>query len=77
MTAFLLQCWCDTATPVNTTAAVRMSLSPQNNQQNLTKKILAYSSSNTGVFSFYIPSPSYTRKKEQFLSSRKKYNKKS
>jgi hypothetical protein len=66
-----------TTTHVNTTTAVRMSLSPQNNQQNLTKKILAYSSSNTRAFSFFIPSPSYTRKKKQFLLSKNKYNKKS
>jgi hypothetical protein len=54
-----------TATPVNTTAAVRMSRSPQNNQQNLTKKILAYSSSNTRTPSFYMPSPSYRGKKKE------------
>jgi hypothetical protein len=65
-----------TTNPVNTGTAVRMSLSPQYSQQNLTKKMLPYSSPNTKSFSFYIPSPSYTRRKRGFFLSRKKYNKK-
>jgi hypothetical protein len=52
---------------MNTHTAVRMSLSPQYSQQNLPKKILAYSSLNTKAFSFYIPLPSYTGKEKAVL----------
>ena len=52
---------------MNTITTVRMSLSSQYSQKNPPKKILAYSSLNTKVFSFYIPSSTYTGKEKAVL----------
>jgi hypothetical protein len=64
----VMKCWCDSIPyEYNHCSSVRMSLSPQYSQQNLPKKILAYSSLNTKAFSFYIPLPSYIGKEKATL----------